>query len=378
MDFQARVPQMLSLLKKLVETESPSKDKQAVNRVAAILAETSRNLGADLTFFPQKNAGDHLLAQWGKTEKRTKKGILLLGHMDTVFPLGTLKKMPFTQKDNKTFGPGVLDMKGGLVIALTAIGAIKEKGNFHDRPISMLFTSDEEIGSLTSRSLIEKTAAQAALVLVLEPATPDGALKTWRKGTGDFRLQARGRAAHAGSAHADGKNAIEEIAHQILAVQALTDYAKGTTLNVGTIRGGSASNVVPEQAEADIDLRIMQTEEYERVKTALQQLKPALVGTSLALNGGLNRPPMPFDERMRKTFAKAKNIAKKENITLKAGGSGGASDANFIAPLGISVLDGLGAVGEGLHSSREYILTSSLAEKARLLAALLENWFIEN
>ena len=374
MDFQTRTPQMVALLKQLVETESPSGEKEAVDQVAAILAEASRNSGAKLTVFRQETAGDHLLAEWGNPSARPEKGILLLGHMDTVFPLGTLEKMPFYEAEGKIFGPGVLDMKGGLVIALTAIGALQAAGKLGDRPVSMLFTSDEEIGSNTSRALIEQTAAQAALVLVLESATATGALKTWRKGTADFHLRVQGRAAHAGSAHAEGRNAIEEMAHQILAIQALTDYAKGTTLNVGKIRGGTASNVVPEFAEVDIDLRILHAEEYARVERALHALKPVLEGTSLHWRGELNRPPMPFDATMQRTFEKAQAIARNEGIAIEAGGSGGASDANFVAPLGVPVLDGLGAVGEGLHSSREYIFKSSLTEKARLLAALLENW----
>jgi len=366
---------MIALLKKLVETESPTHNKEAVDRVGAILAEASRNLGATVTIYPQKKAGNHILATWGTPSSHPdKKSILLLGHTDTVFPLGTLKTMPFYEKDDKIFGPGVLDMKGGLVIALTAITTLYETGEMPNRPITMLFTSDEETGSATSRTLIEKLAAEAELVLVLEPALVDGSIKTWRKGTGTFTVRAHGRAAHAGGAHAEGRNAIEEIAHQILAIQNLTDYAKETTLNVGAIRGGTASNVVPEFAEVDVDLRVMQAGEYERISTAMHALRPALEGVSLEVTGELNRPPMPFDSIMKASFAKTQAIAKKEGIALKAGGSGGASDANFVAALGIPVLDGLGTVGEGLHSPREYIFTASLAERAQLLTALLKEW----
>ncbi len=366
---------MIALLKELVETESPTHEKKAVDRVGAILTKASQNLGASITVYPQEKRGNHILAEWqAPSSQSQKKGILLLGHMDTVFPLGTLDEMPFYERDDKIYGPGVLDMKGGLVIGLSAIEKLRATNTLPDRPISMLFTSDEEVGSQTSRTLIEKLATEAALVLVLEPALVDGSIKTWRKGTGSFTLRAHGRAAHAGGAHADGRNAIEEIAHQVLAIQHLTDYTKETTLNVGTIRGGSTSNVVPEFAEVVIDLRIMQAGEYERIEKAMRALKPALEGTSLEIEGELNRPPMPFDKLMQKTFIKAEAIAKESGITLKAGGTGGASDANFVAPLGISVLDGLGTVGEGLHSSREYIFTKSLAEKTELLAALLREW----
>ena len=370
MSDYSRQPEMIALLKKLVEAESPTSDKKAVDRVGAILAEASRNFGANISVHPQNKDGDHIVAKWGNG----KKGILLLGHMDTVFPIGTLKEMPFYEKDDKVCGPGVLDMKGGLVIALNAIANLQEKREMPDRPITILFTSDEETGSATSRALIEELGSKSELVLVLEPALPDGSLKTWRKGTGDFQVRAHGRASHAGGAHDEGRNAIEEIAYQIIKIQDLTDYAKETTLNVGTIHGGIGSNVVPEFAEVSVDLRIMQIDEYDRITTAMDALRPVLEGTSLEVTGELNRPPMPFDETMKKTFAKAESIAKKEGITLKAGGTGGASDANFIAALGIPVLDGLGAVGEGLHSSREYIFTKSLAEKTRLLAALLREW----
>ena len=366
---------MIAFIKKLVETESPTRDKEAVDRVGAILMETSQKLGASITVYPQEKRGNHVHAKWQASGSQSqKKGILLLGHMDTVFPLGTLEKMPFYEKDDKTFGPGVLDMKGGLVIGLSAIEELLATDTMPDRPISMLFTSDEEVGSQTSRAIIEELASEAELVLVLESALVDGSIKTARKGTGNFTLRAQGRAAHAGGAHAEGRNAIEEIAHQVLAVQSLTDYAKETTLNVGTIRGGTTSNVVPEFAEVVIDLRVMQAGEYERIEKAMYALKPALEGTSLEIEGELNRPPMPFDETMKKTFAKAKAIAQNKGIALKARGTGGASDANFVAALGIPVLDGLGTVGEGLHSSREYIFTKSLMEKTELLVSLLREW----
>ena len=365
--------EMVAFLKQLVETESPTDDKKAVDRVGVILTKASLRLGANVVRYPQENAGDHILAEWGDLDSE-EKGILLLGHIDTVFPLGTLDEMPFYEKGDKIFGPGVLDMKGGLVIGLSAISALVERDEMPDVPVRMLFTSDEETGSATSRGLIEALAAQAKLVLVCEPALLDGSLKTWRKGVGSFTLRAHGRAAHAGGAHAEGRNAIEEMAHQIFAIQRMTDYEKETTLNVGVIRGGTTSNVVPELAEVNVDLRLLEPNEYERIDSAIRSLQPVLEGTSLEISGELNRPPMPFDTRMEATFAKAQSIAEKNGIMIKAGGTGGATDANFVAPLGIPVLDGLGAVGEGLHSSREYIFTDSLPEKAQLLAALLRDW----
>ena len=292
--------------------------------------------------------------------------------MDTVFPLGTIEKFPYREADGKIVGPGTLDMKAGIVIALAAIEKAIQSGL--KRPVTLLCTSDEEIGSQTSRQHIERLAKEAALVLVLEGGLVDGALKTWRKGVGEFWVRTRGRAAHAGGDHEKGRNAIEEMAHQVIAIQKLTDYSKQTTLNVGVIQGGTVSNVVPEEAVIQVDVRVMQPGEWDRLEAEMNGLKSVLDGTSIAISGGLNRPPMPFDETMKATFDKARSIAAQIGMELKAGGTGGASDANFVAPLGIPVLDGLGAVGEGYHSEREYIFADSLDERTRLVAALLMEW----
>ena len=360
---------MKSLLKRLVETESPSSDKVAVDRVGALVADEARRLGADVKIVPVMDSGNHLMARWGEGEG----GILLMCHMDTVFPVGTLEKMPYREADGRTYGPGVLDMKSGIVISLAAIGMLQNRGGLK-HPVTLLCTSDEEVGSLTSEDLIVELAKGSELVLVLEPALPDGSLKTWRKGVGEFWVKAKGRAAHAGGEHADGRNAIEEMSHQVIAIQKMTDYEKGTTLNVGVMHGGTVSNVVPEEAIAQVDVRVMQPAEWERVEAEMMALDPVLEGTSLEISGGLNRPPMPFDETMKATFEKVQAIGAAIGLELKAGGTGGGSDANFVAPLGIPVLDGLGAIGEGLHSEREFIFTDSLEERAYLLAAIIEKW----
>jgi glutamate carboxypeptidase len=369
-DFEARLPGMLALLQLLVETESPTNVKESVDRVAAILSRECQRLGARVRIHPQVSVGDQVEAHWGEGPN----GFLLLAHMDTVFPLGTLAKMPFYSMEERTFGPGVSDMKGGIVVGLTAIDALLKSEQFPSRPITALFTSDEETGSASSRALIEKLAGDASLVLVLEPAMLDGSLKTWRKGVGEFQVRVQGRAAHAGADHEKGRNAIEEMAHQVLAIQKLTDYAGGTTLNVGVIHGGIASNVVPDEAVIEIDLRVIQPGEAERIKTALYSLSPVLDGTSIEVTGNLNRPPMPFDNTMQLTFEKARAIAAALGIDLKAGGTGGASDANFISPLGIPVLDGLGPAGGDYHSEREYIITASLLQHLQLLFSLLRDW----
>jgi glutamate carboxypeptidase len=360
----------LNLLRKLVETESPSHNKLAVDKVGRFVVEECRKLGAEVETVTQLEVGNHILARWGSGAK----GILLLHHMDTVFPLGTLATMPFRQDGKKTYGPGVLDMKGGIVVTLSAMHRLVTHNQMPAQPVTALFTSDEEIGSDSSRDLIESLARESALVLVLESGLVDGALKVWRKGVGEYLVKVSGRASHAGGAHEDGRNAIQEMAHQVLAIQAMTDYSKGTTLNVGIIKGGTASNVVPAECVADVDYRVLVPEEADRVAASMRSLKAVTPGTSITVTGGLNRPPMPEDDTMKKTFEKACQIAARIDMTLKAGGSGGGSDANFVAPLGIPVLDGLGTYGEGYHSEREYIFTESLSSRAELVAALISQW----
>jgi glutamate carboxypeptidase len=365
-----------SLLKRLVETESPSHEKVAADRVGAIVVEEARRLGAQVEIIRNQQTGDHILARFPPSPHGRGVGgegaILLLCHMDTVFPFGTIHRFPYREADGKISGPGTLDMKAGIVIALAALEQTQQSGL--TRPVTLLCTSDEEIGSHTSRQHIEWLAKESALVLVLEGGLIDGALKTWRKGVGEFRVRTKGRAAHAGGDHEKGRNAIEEMAHQVLAIQKLTDYTNQTTLNVGVIHGGTVPNVVPEEAVIQVDVRVMQPGEWERLEMEMRKLKPVLDGSQIEISGELNRPPMPFDETMKVTFERARSIAAQIGMELKAGGTGGASDANFVAPLGIPVLDGLGAVGEGYHSEREYIFAESLAERTKLVAALLQNW----
>ena len=363
-----------SLLKTLVETESPSHDKAAVNRDGTIVAGEASKLGAQVEIISNQQTGDHILSRFQPSTINLElpKPILLLCHMDTVFPLGILAKIPYREAEGKIYGPGTLDMKAGIVISLAAIGEAQKQGLIH--PVTLLCTSDEEIGSKTSRPWIEALAKESGLVLVMEPALVDGSLKTWRKGVGEFWVKTKGRAAHAGGDHEKGRNAIEEMAHQIIAIQKLTDYSKQTTLNVGVIHGGTVSNVVPEEAAIQVDVRVMQPGEWERLEGEMKNLKTVLDGTSIEVTGSLKRPPMSFDDRMKSTFDKAKTIAARIGMELKAGGTGGGSDANFVAPLGIPVLDGLGAVGEGYHSEREYIFANSMEQKARLVSSILLDW----
>lgn len=363
------------LLKTLVETESPSREKAAVDRVGSIVAEEARKLGARIEVIPNQETGDHILARFTSDIQPSTldlQPVLFLCHMDTVFPLGTIEKTPYREEGDRIFGPGTLDMKAGIVIALAAVEAAQQQGL--TRPVTLLCTSDEEIGSHTSREHIERLAKESALVLVMEGALLDGSLKTWRKGVGEFWVTTRGRAAHAGGDHQSGRNAIEEMAHQVIAIQKLTDYEKQTTLNVGVIHGGTVSNVVPEECKVQVDVRVMIPGEWERLEAEMAKLKPVLNGTQIEITGGLNRPPMPSDDQMKATFEKAKSIAANIGMTLTAGGTGGASDGNFVAPLGIPVLDGMGAVGEGYHSEREFIFTASIDQKVKLIAELIRVW----
>jgi len=370
-DFAQHTGEMVEMLKQFIAIESPSTDKAAVDRLGAVIAAELRRLGATVTVDAQSAVGDHLYGRWGATGR---DGFLLLCHLDTVYDLGTLARQPMREADGKLYGPGAIDMKASFVLALTALKLLKANRLWPERPVTALFTSDEEIGSEHSRGLIEQLAREAALVLCLEPCLPDGSLKTARKGIGEMIIVTKGRATHAGADHENGRNAIEELAHHILAAQALTDYARGTTLNVGVVSGGTRSNVVPDEARAEVDFRVAVPEEADRLLAWMRARRPVMRGTSVTITGGLNRPPMPRDATMGATFARAQRIAAGLGLKLGEGSTGGGSDANFVAPLGVPVLDGLGALGNGAHSEREHVVIESLPERAALLAALLSAW----
>ena len=368
--FSDDLPAIVSLIQELVTIESPSTEKAAVDRLGRRVIRECQELGGEIQVFPQPQVGDHIRCRWGNGPD----GILLLSHIDTVFDLGALDKSPFRQVDQKLWGPGVLDMKSSLAMLFSVLRAFSQKGIRPARPVTALFTTDEETGSLTSRELIEAEARQAAVVFTLEPGLANGALKTARKGTGDIELHVKGIASHAGVDHEKGRNAIEELAHHVLAAQQLTAYDRGTTVNVGVINGGTRPNVVPEEAHALIDFRVTRMDEADRLEQWVNHLAPIIAGASLSATFALNRPPMPRDATMVRTFEKAQMIGRELGLHLAEGSTGGGSDANFVAPLGIPVLDGLGAVGDGAHSDREYVLVDSLPERAALLAALLYNW----
>ena len=327
---------------------------------------------------PQAVAGDPLIAKWGiDLPEAGQQPILILCHMDTVYELGTLARFPVYAEAGVLHGPGVFDMKGGIVALIFALRRLREISGGAlplRRPLWALFTSDEETGSQTSRPLIESLARQAGAVFCLEPALPGGELKTSRKGTGKIATTARGKAAHAGMDHVRGRNAIEELAHHILSVQKLTDYERGTTTNVGIVRAGTRTNIVPDEAVAEVDFRVSQPGEVARLQAWAAGLQPVIEGCTVQAEVSANRPPMPRDAAMALAFQKAQAIGRKLGLELGEGATGGGSDANFVAPLGVPVLDGLGVRGDGSHSEREHTIIDSLPERAALLAALLMEW----
>jgi glutamate carboxypeptidase len=289
-----------------------------------------------------------------------------------VWPLGTLERIPFNVDAQGTArGPGCFDMKGGIVVLYFALQALREAGHALRRPLDVLFTCDEEVGSPTSRGLIEETARGAFVAYVLESPLPGGTLKTARKGTGDYLVRVEGRAAHAGVEPQKGISAVQELAQQVLTLHALNDYAVGTTVNVGVVHGGTRPNVVAASAEAHVDVRVQTLAEAARIDAAIRGLAPVLPGAALHVEGGLNRPPMERSAAMGSLFGVAREIAAGMGVDLAEGTTGGGSDGNFTAAIGTPTLDGLGAEGEGAHAAHEHVDTESFPRRAALVAALL-------
>jgi glutamate carboxypeptidase len=369
--LRQRQPDMVAALTQIVTFESPTDHKPSLDRLAAFLADEACSLGAEVEILTQAAAGDMVRARWDGATGVTG-GALLLCHMDTVWEVGTLAQRPVRVDGDRLYGPGAFDMKGGIVNALWALRALRDLALMPDRRITLLITSDEETGSEVSRPLIEAEALAHDAVYVLEPAQPPlASLKTWRKGVGMYMIRTGGRSSHAGAAHGEGINAIEELARQIVAIQALTDHAVSTTVNVGVIGGGTRSNVVPEQAWADVDVRVMNRDEAARIDAALRSLKPIVPGATVQVTGGMNRPPMQRTPAIMALYGRAAEIAADLGLPISETGTGGASDGNFTAALGVPTLDGLGVAGNGGHALHEHVILSSLPERAALLAALL-------
>ena len=356
---------MLAALERLVRAESPSSDKLKCDACAdEVAALFLRQTGAQPIHHRRSDRGDHLEVRIGTQHREP---IVVLCHHDTVWAAGTLDRLPFRVDGDRVTGPGSYDMKAGIVQAAVALGAARPS-----RPVIVLSTSDEEIGSTSSRELIENTARPAAAVLVLEPAQSGGALKTARKGIADLTLEIEGRAAHAGVEPEKGINAILELAHQILIISALADPANGTTVNVGVVEGGTRPNVVAARARAEIDVRFSHAAEAERVVTAIRALQPKLGGTQLRISGGIDRPPMERTDRTIRLAQLAQRLAGEIGFALTETSTGGGSDGNFTAALGIPTLDGLGPDGGGAHGDSEHLLIGSWLQRTELIRRLIE------
>jgi glutamate carboxypeptidase len=363
--LEPRRGEMIEALRRLVEIESPSDDRAALDQFVGAVQELFGGFGPIEA--QQTKRGTNLVLRVAGAE--SSPPAVALCHYDTVWPFGTLKTIPFSvDADGVARGPGCFDMKAGIVVLLYALQAVHGRLK---RRLDVLFTCDEEVGSPTSRSLIEETARDARVAYVLESPLPGGVLKTARKGTGDYLVHITGRAAHAGVEPEKGISATHELAAQTLALHALNDYAAGTTVNVGVVQGGTRPNVVAAAAEAHVDVRVTTLAEAERIDRAIRGLTPSLPGAQLDISGGLNRPPMERSPAMAELFARARDIAQSMGVTLDEGSTGGGSDGNFTAAMGVPTLDGLGAEGEGAHAAHEHVVTDSLPRRAALVAALL-------
>lgn len=360
---------LLALARKLVEVESPSDDKAAVDACGVAAAEQAQALGGRLKVHRQRAFGDVIEARFGPRSKKAAERVMLLGHIDTVWPIGTLKTMPCRMADGRLWGPGTLDMKVGVAMAFTALEMLTEAGLL-EREVILLLNSDEEVGSPVSRRITEKLAAECGAVYVLEPAQVL-AYKTARKGTGNWRIEIKGVAAHAGVDFEKGASALRELARVIETVSGWTDLKRGLTISVGLAGGGSKTNVIPAEAWAEVDGRIARIADGARIEKRFKGLKAADKRCSLTVTGGINRPPM---ERTRGTVAlyqRARALAAELGFALDEAATGGASDGNFTSALGIATLDGMGAVGEGAHAVHESVVLEHLAPRTALLAGMI-------
>jgi glutamate carboxypeptidase len=373
--FNQRRDEIVSTIRELVEIESPSDNKAAVDRIAQAVAQKFSQLGGEVRIHQAKDFGNHLQIDFAG---KSTKPVLLLGHYDTVYPLGTLAAMPCRANGDKLTGPGGLDMKSGIALMLHALAALQDwhKEDWHGglpRPVTVLLVSDEEVGSDSSRAITESLAKKAAAVLVLEPSYGfQGAVKTARKGVGEYLVKVTGKASHAGLDFQKGVNAILELARQIERISSFTELKKGLTVNVGIVSGGSRTNVVPAEAAAHVDVRIARMKDAAGIDKKMRSLRPFNRKCKIEITGGINRPPMERTAGVAALYEQAKAIARDLGWKLGEAAVGGGSDGNFTAGLGIPTLDGLGAVGDGAHAPHEHILISELPRRAALLAGLIE------
>lgn len=368
-DARAREAQMLSDLKALVEIESPSSNKAAIDHLAEFLGSRIEHYGGHSQIHLASGFGNHVQADFPGVSN--SKPVLIIGHIDTVWELGTLQDMPFRIANGRVWGPGVLDMKAGIAIAVHAMAMLRERGSPHP-PVRMLFVSDEEVGSHSSRPITERLALESQAVLVLEPGQGlEGALKTSRKGVGVYELKVTGVAAHAGVEPGQGASAIHELAYQIETISKFTDLERGLSANAGVIRGGTRSNVIAAEAWAEVDVRVKTIADGKWIDERMHALRARDSRCKVEVTGGINRPPMERTEQGVALYRKAADVAQALGFKVDEQSTGGGSDGNFTAALGVPTLDGLGAVGEGAHAVHESILTAQIAPRTALLAGLI-------
>jgi glutamate carboxypeptidase len=370
--FLGRKEAIVAFTHALVEAESPSGDESGSKAVVSLLAAAAEAISGvtKIERVPSENYGEHLRLRMAGDSPRAKS-ILILGHTDTVHPRGSLKQRPWRVEANRAYGPGVFDMKANCALALEVIRSCFETGVRPKRPVVLLLTCDEETGSFTGRQLVEAEARKAHAVLVLEPPASGGRVKTGRKGTGIFWIEARGRAAHAGLEPEKGASAILELARQTDRLHSLNGAAGGISVNVGVFHGGTLSNVVAEKARAEIDVRFSTTEAAARIEREIRSLRPIDNRIQLVVKGGINRPPLERNERVLDLFVRARAVARCLNFELGEAQVGGASDGNFAAAAGAAVLDGLGIDGDGAHAVHEHIILDDIPRRGALLAGLI-------
>jgi glutamate carboxypeptidase len=371
-ETRRREKEIVRLLGRFVRCESPSHDKPALDRFGKIVAAQWRARGAKVRVLARTTAGNHVRAEVWRGRGKPPGQILALGHLDTVYPLGTLPAMPFRVVAGRAKGPGAFDMKAGIVQALFAVDALEALRVPTRKRLVFFWNSDEEIGSTTSRREIEREARRSDAVLVLEPAAgKSGKLKTERKGVGTAEVTVVGRAAHTGIAPGAGVNAVHELALQIARLMKMNEPRRGVTVQTTVIAGGTASNVVPAHARAKVDIRYRHGRDAARINRMLRGLRPILKEARVEVRGGVNRPPLERTPGVVRLFHHAQSLAREIGLALEEGSTGGGSDGNFTAALGVPTLDGLGAVGNGAHSIAEHVVVHALPERAALLAGLL-------
>ncbi len=370
--LETRQKEIVQTIREFVEIESPRDNKLAADRMGALLAARFQTIGGSARVHRATDFGDNLQVNFPGREKT--KPVLLLGHFDTVYPMGTLANMPCDLREGRLYGPGVLDMKSGVALMLYAIEALREWHGGLPRPVTVFLVSDEEVGSYSSRKITEALARESAAVLVLEPsAGPHGAVKTARKGVGEYTLRVKGVAAHAGLDPTKGHSAIVELARQIAVVAKLNDLRQGLSANPGVIRGGTRTNVIAAEATVEIDVRIKKAKQAAVLDRKLRALRPFDKHCKHTVEGGINRLPMERTEGVAALYKKAQAIAEQIEWTLDEAAVGGGSDGNFTAGIGIPTLDGLGGVGDGAHAVHEHIVISELPRRALLLAGMIES-----